>query len=88
MDSLVGGCDSYTMPGGSSSSRSTMAGCAVKLFLLCPPEDVDVSEVHRFEGASDPADESIQFAISMPCGHRGTLPASYGRTRHPMSPTS
>ena len=30
------------------------------------PENV---EVYRFEGPSDPADESILFAISLPCGH-------------------
>ncbi len=42
------------------------------------PEEVVVDEMYRFEGASDPGDESILFAIAMPCGHRGTLPASYG----------
>jgi hypothetical protein len=38
------------------------------------PEDVEVDAVDRFEGISDPGD-----AVSMPCGHRGTLPASYGK---------
>ena len=47
------------------------------------PEDVEVNEVYRFEGASDPGDEAILFAISMPCRHRGTLPASYGRDTPP-----
>ena len=42
-----------------------------------------MNEVYRFEGASDPGDESILFAISMPCGHRGTVPASYGRDTPP-----
>lgn len=46
-------------------------------------EDVVVDEVYRFEGVSDPGDESILFAISMPCGHRGTLPASYGKDTEP-----
>ena len=41
-------------------------------------EEVVVDEVHRFEGASDPGDESILFAITAPCNHRGTLPATYG----------
>lgn len=41
-------------------------------------EDVVVDTMDRFEGLSDPGDESILFAISMPCGHRGTLPAAYG----------
>ena len=47
------------------------------------PEDVQVNEVYRFEGASDPGDESILFAISMPCGHRGTFPAAYGKDTAP-----
>ena len=46
-------------------------------------EDVTVDEVYRFEGTSDPGDESILFAISMPCGHRGTLPAAYGKDTDP-----
>jgi hypothetical protein len=47
------------------------------------PEDVEVGAVYRFEGVSDPADESILFAISMPCGHRGVLPAAYGKDTSP-----
>ena len=46
-------------------------------------EDVEVDAVYRFEGDSDPGDESILFAISMPCGHRGTLPAAYGKDTAP-----
>ncbi len=42
------------------------------------PEAVVVDEVYRFEGTSDPGDEAILFALSMPCGHRGQLPAAYG----------
>lgn len=42
-------------------------------------EDVAVDEVYRFEGVSDPGDESILFVISMPSGHRGTFPAAYGK---------
>jgi len=47
------------------------------------PEDVGVDEVYRFEGVSDPGDESILFAISMPCGHRGAFPAAYGKDTEP-----
>lgn len=43
------------------------------------PEDVVVDYVFRFEGASDPGDQSILFALSLPCGHRGSLPAAYGK---------
>lgn len=47
------------------------------------PEDVVVDVVYRFEGPSDPADEAILFAITMPCGHRGVLPATYGKDTEP-----
>ena len=43
------------------------------------PDEVEVDAMYRFEGESDPGDESILFAISLPCGHRGMLPASYGK---------
>lgn len=52
-------------------------GCASE------PEEVVVDEVYRFEGASDPGDQSILFAITMPCDHRGALPASYGKDTAP-----
>lgn len=40
--------------------------------------DAVVDEVVRFEGASDPGDESILFALRSPDGHRGLYGASYG----------
>lgn len=43
------------------------------------PEDVVVDVVHRFEGPSDPGDQSILFALTMSGGHRGLLPSAYGR---------
>jgi hypothetical protein len=53
--------------------------CCDTCSCLAAPEDVEVNELYRFEGASDPGDESVLFAITMPCGHRGTLPAAYGK---------
>lgn len=47
------------------------------------PEDAVVDDFYRFEGESDPDDESILFAVSLPCGHRGVLPASYGKDTTP-----
>ena len=55
----------------------------IGLSLGGTPVLVPVDEVFRFEGISDPGDESILFAISMPCGHRGTLPAAYGKDTAP-----
>lgn len=42
------------------------------------PSAVTVEHVARFEGTSDPGDESIVFGISMPCGHRGIYTVAYG----------
>lgn len=39
---------------------------------------VTVVETVRFEGDSNPDDESILMAISMPCGHRGVYGSAYG----------
>jgi hypothetical protein len=42
------------------------------------PADVRIEEIVRFEGVSDPGDESILFALSAPCGHDGLYSAPYG----------
>lgn len=42
------------------------------------PEQLTVDETVRFEGMSDPSDESVLFAITADCGHKGTLVATYG----------
>lgn len=40
--------------------------------------EVTVDETVRFEGDSNPDDESILIAVSTPCGHRGLYSAAYG----------
>ncbi|MDY7105109.1 MAG: hypothetical protein S0880_28315 [Actinomycetota bacterium] len=43
------------------------------------PSDVSVDEVVRFEGETNPDDESALYAISSgPCDHRGTLAVAFG----------
>jgi hypothetical protein len=42
------------------------------------PEHFAVDEFHRFEGASNPDDNSIVFAISSDDGLKGTLVDAYG----------
>lgn len=41
-------------------------------------EQLTVDETVRFEGMSDPGDESVLFAVTAECGHKGTLTATYG----------
>jgi hypothetical protein len=42
------------------------------------PSDATVDHVMRFEGMTDPGDESILFALTLPCGHRGIYSVAYG----------
>ena len=42
------------------------------------PALVKIDEIVRFEGVSDPGDESILFALSGTCGHSGLYSAPYG----------
>ncbi|HEX5168929.1 MAG TPA: phosphoribosylpyrophosphate synthetase [Cyclobacteriaceae bacterium] len=42
------------------------------------PEDFTVEEFYRFEGMSDPDDNSVLFAISSIEGFKGTLVDAYG----------
>jgi hypothetical protein len=47
------------------------------------PATVAVEQVHRFEGASDPGDESVLFALAAPDCHRGIYTAAYGPDTDP-----
>jgi hypothetical protein len=42
------------------------------------PNDVKISSFYRFEGESDPADNSIVYAIETSSGEKGTLTDAYG----------
>jgi hypothetical protein len=42
------------------------------------PEDVRIANFYRFEGESDPGDNSILYAIITSTGERGTLTDAYG----------
>ena len=42
------------------------------------PEQVHIKNFFRFEGASDPADSSILYAIELDDGSKGTLTDAYG----------
>lgn len=49
------------------------------------PEDFEITEVYRFEGNSDPADEAIVYAIESNKGHKGVLVNGYGISSDPMT---
>ncbi len=48
------------------------------------PEELEITEVYRFEGNSDPADEAVVFAIESNKGHKGVLVNGYGISSEAM----
>ncbi|MFN4314902.1 MAG: phosphoribosylpyrophosphate synthetase [Chitinophagaceae bacterium] len=47
--------------------------------------DFEIVEWHRFEGNSDPADESVVYAIEGKDGEKGLLVSGYGTSAEGMS---
>jgi hypothetical protein len=41
------------------------------------PHEFEITEVHRFEGATDPADEAVVYAIESKHGEKGVLVNGY-----------
>jgi hypothetical protein len=42
------------------------------------PSEFEITEVYRYEGDSDPADEAVVYAIESKQGHKGILVNGYG----------
>ncbi len=64
--------------------KETCLHCA-QLDKELSPEDFDVVEIYRFEGASNPDDNSIVYAIESTDGLKGTLVNAYGIYSDPVS---
>lgn len=47
--------------------------------------DFEIVEFHRFEGNTDPADESVVYAIESGDGIKGVLVSGYGTSAEGMS---
>ncbi|MCA9423276.1 MAG: hypothetical protein KC592_19810, partial [Nitrospira sp.] len=54
------------------------AFCAVESGKTFKPEELSIREHHRFEGISDPDDESVVYAVETHDGLRGTIVDAYG----------
>lgn len=50
------------------------------------PEQVEILDLHRYEGISDPEDEETILALTCPCGDRGTLTVAPGAYADPGVP--
>lgn len=51
---------------------------ALKTEKVYQPDQIKVADFHRFEGTSDPADESILYAIETNDGGKGILVDAFG----------
>lgn len=49
------------------------------------PQDFEITEVYRFEGDTDPADQSVVYAIESKTGLKGILVNAYGLYADAMS---
>jgi hypothetical protein len=47
-------------------------------------EDFEITEVYRFEGDTDPADEAVVYAIESNKGQKGVLVTGYGPSAEGM----
>ena len=46
--------------------------------LSLSPEDFEITEIYRFEGNSDPADEAAVYAIESANGQKGLVVTGFG----------
>ena len=56
-----------------------------RLQMQLHPEDFEIVEMHRFEGATDPDDNSVIYAIEGKDGVNGILVDAYGMYANPVS---
>lgn len=54
--------------------------------IVLRPADFDVVDVYRFEGATDPGDEMVLYAIEAKNGNKGTLVDAYGTYAEAITP--
>jgi hypothetical protein len=53
--------------------------------LSLKPTEFEITEVYRFEGNSDPADEAVVYAIESKHNQKGVLVNGFGYSADPVS---
>jgi hypothetical protein len=48
-------------------------------------DEFEITEVHRFEGPTDPADEAVLYGVASANGWKGVLVNGYGYQSEPMT---
>lgn len=78
--STLAGCHAKLLRDGYTEDfKAAEAGLlSLKEEKIFTPEDIKDVNFYRFEGASDPADNSILYAIETSDGVKGTLVDAYG----------
>jgi hypothetical protein len=86
MEHLAQAVERLTMAGYCEDFRAESGRLrAVGKGSLHEPESLVIEEIVRFEGASDPEDQAVLFALrSEPQGIRGTFVAAYGLYMDPL----
>ena len=59
--------------------------CCHETPISLVPSEFEITEVHRFEGESDPADEAVVYAIESKHGHKGIVVNGFGISADPVS---
>ncbi len=80
MDTLLDATDRLRARGFDHDFSATSSGrlrCAAS-DVEHDPEVMRIEEIVRYEGASDPNDQSIMLALSCRCGRRGLYSAAFG----------
>lgn len=54
--------------------------------IALQPDDFDIVHVYRFEGMTDPDDETVLYAIEARNGMKGTLVDAYGPYAEAVTP--
>ena len=79
MKTLVSSLNNLVQKGYTEDYKVIETGLkALKTEKVYQPDQIKVADFHRFEGTSDPADESILYAIETNDGGKGTLVDAFG----------
>ena len=52
--------------------------CSIETKMCMRPEEMTIVEYHRFEGASDPSDMAVVYAVETKDGDKGIIVDAYG----------
>lgn len=79
LNTMVDCVNSLVLHGFTEDFKAREAGLeSLSSRKLYKPDEIKILNFYRFEGESDPADNSILYAIEAADGKRGTLVDAYG----------